>query len=147
MAVKKINAGVDFVQETSKPRKKFTPEEIEIMRQKDNELVYGVFKYHECKGGTLRFMANFYKNDKPKIYTLVDNERYHLPLIVARHLNNDVAIKLYEPVKNVGLGNLSSGIDSTMKVKQVIHKTGFYSLDFKDVGENNQTSLLTVERA
>jgi hypothetical protein len=58
-------------------------------KEKDNKIVEGVFRFHEVPGGTLNFVFRMYKGDPIKRYTLVDGQRYSLPLGVVKHLNKN----------------------------------------------------------
>lgn len=59
-------------------------------RDKDHELVTGLFKYDEHKGGTLRFRFKKYAKDPYTQWELTDGVRYKLPRMIARHLNTNV---------------------------------------------------------
>lgn len=63
-------------------------EKIEEMRLKDREIVVGTFRFHEVKGGHIKFDFNKYKNDPVEKYLLVDGYRYALPRGVAKHLRD-----------------------------------------------------------
>ena len=49
---------------------------LEAMRERDNELVTGIFRYIEHKGGTLRFRYKKYAQDEFKAYELTDGIKY-----------------------------------------------------------------------
>ena len=146
MAVKKNNPGIDLLEDKHKLRKKFTPEELEVMRLRDLEEVTGIFRNYEQRGGIVSFMCSFHKGDKPKLYTLVDGATYTLPRCVCEHIENDVAYKIYENINKLGLRNLSSGLEANYKVKQVIHKIGFQPIDMKDVRRPDYQQIAVVER-
>lgn len=63
---------------------------LEEQREKDHELVTGLFKHNEYSGGTLRFRFKKYPRDEYKQYELVDGQRYRIPRMVAYHLNTNV---------------------------------------------------------
>lgn len=77
-----------------KDEKKLTKIELqknlEAMRERDNELVTGIFRYIEHPRSVLRFRYKKYAGDEYKAYELWDGERYRLPRMVARHLNQNV---------------------------------------------------------
>ena len=58
-------------------------------RDKDRELVKGIFRFHECPGGEMSFVFKAYKGDKIEKYTVVDGQVHSVPLGVAKHLNNN----------------------------------------------------------
>jgi hypothetical protein len=114
-----------------------------MQRDKDREPVKGVFKYHENQGGVLKFSIKLYKEDKVETYELVDGGIYTLPRGVATHLNKNTFYPVYEHSR---VAVESSGIPE-LKVKQKIFRTGFYPLDFVDVGESEQQAgLVTMGR-
>ena len=57
------------------------------MRDKDREMVKGIFKDFECPGGQLSFSFKKYKEDPIETFTMVDGGIYTVPLGVAKHLN------------------------------------------------------------
>jgi hypothetical protein len=77
-----------------KDEKKLTKVELqknlEARRERDNELVTGIFRYIEHPRSVLRFRFKKYAGDEYKAYELWDGERYRLPRMVARHLNQGV---------------------------------------------------------
>lgn len=63
-----------------------------IMRkqqERDKKTVEGIFHFKEVSGGTLSFSLRLYPGDPIKKYTLVDGQRYSLPLGVVKHLNKN----------------------------------------------------------
>lgn len=76
-----------------KEEKKLTVAEvgkkISAMREKDNELVSGIFRFLEHPKGILRFKFKKYAGDEYKAYELVDGMAYRLPRMVVKHLNNN----------------------------------------------------------
>lgn len=71
---------------------------LEEQREKDHELVSGLFKYDEYKGGTIRFRFKKYQRDPYAQYELTDGHRYRIPRMVARHLNQNVHYLKYSHV-------------------------------------------------
>ncbi|MGD8305146.1 MAG: hypothetical protein PVF17_00700, partial [Ignavibacteria bacterium] len=62
---------------------------LEEMRQEDHKKVRGVFRSLKPAGGSLSFYFRKYKGDPIEKYVLEDGKEYELPLMVARHLNED----------------------------------------------------------
>lgn len=116
---------------------------LNMQRDKDREPVRGVFKYHENQGGVLKFSIKLHKEDQVETYELVDGGIYTLPRGVATHLNKNTYYPIYEHSR---LAKEASGVPE-LTVKQKVFRTGFYPLDFVDVGESEQQAgLATVER-
>lgn len=147
MAIKKNDASIELLVEKPKLRKRFTPEELELRRQRDLEEITGIFRNYEQRGGLKQFICSFHKNDKPLIYTLIDGGTYTLPRCVAEHIENDVAYKIYENINKLGLRNLSTGLEANYKVKSTVHITGFQPIDMKDVRRPDYKEVVLVERA
>lgn len=116
---------------------------LKMQRDKDREPVKGIFKYHENQGGVLKFSIKLYKEDQVETYELVDGGIYTLPRGVATHLNKNTFYPVYEHSR---VAKDVTGIPE-LKVRQKVYRTGFYPLDFVDVGEQEQqANLVTVER-
>jgi hypothetical protein len=49
---------------------------LKYMRDKDRELVKGIFKYYEVPGGVMEFSYKAYKEDQVEKFTLYDGELY-----------------------------------------------------------------------
>ena len=109
-------------------------------RDQDSELVVGVFKNLETKGGTARFSYRVHKDDENEIYELVDGERYRLKRGVARHLNNQCYYKEYQHMKGeYGETGVRAGFNDgrlhsqdKMQVSKKIHRFAFHSLEYMD---------------
>lgn len=109
------------------------------LRDKDREMVRGIFRFYESPGFTLSFSFRKYKEDKTERYDLVDNQIYSIPLGVAKHLNTNGAYPIHTYAKDER-GN------SIQRIGQKIHRFGFQSLEFVDVEELSQTKqIVTVE--
>lgn len=120
---------------------------IKRMRDRDAELVVGIFKNLENPAvggsrGSVLFGYKAYHNDPYEMYELVDGERYQLPRGVARHLNNNCYYKEYEHMKgefgSTGVRQGSAGAaDGRLKGQQLqmsrkIHRYAFHSLEYMD---------------
>lgn len=110
-------------------------------RDKDREIVKGMFKFYEVPGGVMSFVYRAYKQDKTERYDLVDGEIYSIPLGVARHLNKNGWYPIHAYAMNeVGV--------PTMKLGQKKRRFGFQSLEFVDIddlSEERGNSIITVE--
>ena len=110
---------------------------LQYMKDKDAELVKGIFKFHERPGGTLEFDYRFYKGPIEK-YELTDNTVYDLPLGVARHLNKSGRYPIHEH-KLDEFGHPSQTIGHN------VARYGFHSLEFTDISDAINPSELIPE--
>lgn len=113
---------------------------LDAMHERDNEKVTGIFRYIEHQGGTLRFMFKKYPQDELKKYEFTDGERYQIPRMVARHLNQGIHYTEYKHLDNNfgeqgirgaindGSGKLRGHMYATRKVP----RCEFRSLEFMD---------------
>lgn len=113
---------------------------LEASRERDNELVTGIFRYIEHPKGTLRFRYKKYAQDEFKAYELTDGQKYKLPRMVARHLNSNVHYIEYKRLdKNLGEMGMIAGINDgslqcpeRMQVTSKVPRCEFRSLEFMD---------------
>jgi hypothetical protein len=104
------------------------PANLKYQRDKDRELVKGIFRYYEVPGGMMSFMYRAYKEDPVEKYDLVDGGVYTLPLGVAKHLNKNAKV----PVHSYQVDENGKPI---ARVGEKISRVGFQSLEFVDVEE------------
>src|SRR5882757_10396624 len=62
---------------------------LKFLRDRDRQIVKGIFRFYEVPGGILQFSIRLWKEDQVENYTLKDGDVYELPLGVARHLNKN----------------------------------------------------------
>lgn len=98
---------------------------LEIQRQKDKELVKGIFRFHEVPGGQVKFPYKAYKNDQVEHYTLVDGETYTIPFGVARHLNTNCWYPQHAY-------QLDADGKPKMQIGRRVQRMSFQSLEFTD---------------
>ena len=109
-------------------------------RDKDREIVKGMFKFYEVPGGLMSFVYREYKQDQTERYDLVDGEIYSIPLGVARHLNKNGWYPVHTYTMN------EAGVPS-MKVGQKKRRFGFQSLEFVDIDDlTEDKGIITVEK-
>jgi hypothetical protein len=113
---------------------------LRYQRDKDRELVRGVFKFYEVEGGSLNFVHRAYKEDQVERYDLIDGQIYTLPLGVAKHLNKSG----WYPVH--AFAQTESGVP-VAKIGQKVRRYGFSSLEFVDIDDLTPIGgpLVTVE--
>lgn len=106
--------------------RKLTKEEIKKMRDNDHKMVKGVFRHLEVPGGSLTFAFKKYPGDQVETYAMKDGEKYEVPLMVAKHLNQNC----WYPKHQWLLDSAGAPIrDSGKKVK----RCSFESLEFHDL--------------
>jgi len=135
--------------------KKITKEafakQIEKMRDRDSELVTGIFNNRENRNGGAMFNFKLYPNEEFKDYWLRDGERYMIPRGVARHLNNGCYYKEYSHMSGqqgeqgvrVGANDGRLRPIETMQTATKVHRYEFRSLEFMDDDINMYPTNLT----
>lgn len=97
---------------------------IAAMREKDNEMVTGIFKNRDGEG-KISFSYGKYKEDGTSVYEFNDGGTYTIPRMVANHLNQSTAVPQREYATNP---------DGTKSLHTVIRKKNkryeFISTDF-----------------
>ena len=101
---------------------------IEQQRERDKQLVRGIFRFHEVPGGRMMFVFKKYKGDPLQRYELVDGQEYTIPLGVAKHLTQDVWYPEHENVVD-DQGKVIA------RVGRKIRRCSFESLEFMDIEE------------
>jgi len=128
-----------IVKKQPKTTKEDFAKELIRRRERDAELVAGVFKNLETPGGEHKFQYKAYKGDDYVTYALQDGERYKLPRGVARHLNNNCFYKEYRhlPQQYEGVAVQHAYNDGRLQTTnwqeaRKIHRFAFHSLEFMD---------------
>lgn len=114
-----------------KPRRntnKITEEQMRKMREKDHKMVKGIFRCFEPRGGSMSFSFKKYKGDEVLKYTMVDGDILEIPLMVAKHLNQNCWYPRHSHVLDAN-GNPSVHIGKKEK------RCSFDSLEFIDLEE------------
>jgi hypothetical protein len=121
-----------------KMTKEILKKEIAKKKERDSEMVTGIFKNLEAPGGSVRFVFDIY-GEGLKNYELFDGERYTIPRGVARHLNNGCFYKEYRHLKGeFGDQGIRAGYnDGSLKAENMystrkVHRFSFQSLEFMD---------------
>lgn len=103
--------------------RKISGDEMRRMRDKDNKIVKGVFRCYEPRGGSFTFSFKKYKGDPVLKLILVDGETYDLPLMVAKHLNQNCWYPKHSYVLDInGVPSVHAG--------QKVKRCSFESLEF-----------------
>ncbi len=111
---------------TRRNPRKITDEEMKKMREKDHKVVKGIFRTYEPRGGSMTFSFKKYKGDDVLKYTLVDGEIYSIPLMVAKHLNQNCSYPKHSYV-------LDADGKPSVEVGKKVPRCSFESLEFQDI--------------
>lgn len=106
--------------------RKITDEEMREMKKKDHKIVKGIFRCYEPRGGSLTFSFRKYKGDNVLKYTMVDGDTYDVPLMVARHLNQNCYYPQHSHV-------LDANGHPSVQVGKKVQRCSFESLEFQDL--------------
>lgn len=127
-----------------RPEQKMTKEEfakqIRKLRDRDSEMVTGIFKNLETPGGGARFMYKQYPGDDFVAYELFDGQAYRIPRGVARHLNNNCFYWEYQHMNGESgeQGLRLSPVDARMgktdsyTTRRKVHRFAFHSLEYME---------------
>ena len=118
--------------------KKKQPQSLKYQRDKDREMVKGIFRFYEVPGGSMSFNFRKYKEDPIERYDFVDGQVYTIPLGVAKHLTKNGCYPVHRYMKDDS-GNVS------MRVGQKVNRFGFESLEFMDIDDlPNQSDEIVI---
>ena len=131
--------------------------QIRRMRDRDAEMVTGIFKNLEnpaSAGGRGAVMFSFkkYPGDPFLQYELCDGERYTIPRGVAHHLNNNCFYREYQHLPGeFGTQGIRQGIadgrlhTNNVQMSKKVHRYAFHSLEYMDDDRDMiQTNLVEV---
>jgi hypothetical protein len=115
--------------------------DMKYQRDKDREMVRGIFRFYEVPGGSVSFVFRQYKEDPVEKYEMVDGQIYTIPLGVAKHLNKNC----WYPVHAYAQDEAGS---ASVKIGQRVNRVGFQSLEFVDSDDLSTMpeSIITVEK-
>jgi hypothetical protein len=124
----------------SNVQKAVDKKDLKYLRDKDREMVKGIFKFYEVPGGSMSFCFKKYKGDPIEKFDMVDGNVYTVPLGVAKHLNNDC----HYPIHSYSTD--SNGIP-LQKISERVNRCGFQSLEFMEMEDFDRGSkhIVTVE--
>lgn len=143
MAEKAVNSAASekaLTVSAMEAKKQSVAANLRYQRDKDREMVKGIFKFHEVDGGGLSFVYKMYKDDPVERYDFVDGQVYTIPLGVAKHLNKNG----WYPVHQYMTDEYGK---PTMKIGQKVRRFGFNSLEFVDIDDLTPVGgpVVTVE--
>lgn len=119
---------------TSKPVKK----DLKYMRDRDREMVRGIFRFFEVPGGNMAFSFRKYKEDEVESFSLNDGEIYILPRGVAHHLSNNC----WYPEHAYKMDDHGKAVAQITKKKR---RCSFEPLDFMDASSIAELSPANIE--
>lgn len=110
------------------------------MRDKNRELVKGIFRFYEIPGGLMEFVFKEFKNEPVEKYSMTDGHIYSIPLGVAKHLNKNGWYPIHAHAVD------ENGVPR-QRIGKKVRRFGFQSLEFVDTGdiESGDTGLITIE--
>lgn len=103
--------------------RKITQDEMRKLREADHKMVKGVFRCYEPRGGSFTFSFKKHKGDNVQKYTMVDGHTYDVPLMVAKHLNQNCWYPKHSYV-------LDAEGNPTVHTGQKVQRCSFESLEF-----------------
>ena len=112
---------------------------LRYLRDRDREMVKGIFKFYEVEGGTMSFVYKAYKEDPVERYDFADGQLYSIPIGVAKHLNKNgwYPMHVYSTDENG---------KPLQKIGQKVRRFGFVSTEFMDLDDLEAPSrIITVE--
>ncbi len=125
--------------------------QVEANRERDIELVTGIFTYREKPGQKLCFKFKKYAQDPFKKYELEDGKRYRIPRMVAKHLNTNCYYSEYQrlggPLASTDVYAAGTGNEDTyanMYSLKKIHRTEFRSLEFMDEDLGTKSDIMEI---
>ncbi len=120
-------------------------------KERDREMVTGMYTNKEKRGGKLEFMFFKYAEDGPMKYTFEDGKLYRIPRMIAKHLNNNCFYKEYTAAKgflgNEGYQAAATGTESTssrMYAVNKVRRAEFRSLEFMEDDLTPNTQLTEI---
>lgn len=132
-ALKRISMARQQEVATKAPKK-----DLKYLRDRDREMVRGIFRFFEVPGGNMSFSFRKYKEDEVENFSLNDGEIYTLPRGVAHHLSN-----------NCWYPEHQYKMDDSGKPTQVLTKKkrrcSFEPLDFLDLETMNELAPVNIE--
>ena len=125
---------------------------LDYLHAKDNEKVKGIFRFYEVPGGTISFPFRKYLKDEVETYTMTDGQLYTVPLMVAKHLNENCWYPEYGHIPGetgIKSGHTPNGMNPTHGMRQAVkikvRRMGFQSLEFMDIEGLNSPDSQIIE--
>ena len=144
----------DVSTKTSNPTNKLSKEDVKRLmnawRDRDAELVTGIFKNNEAPGQSTTFRYKAYKGDDYKEWFFEDGEKYQIPRGIARHLNTACYTKEYKHLPNeAGTFGIRAAVkdgsparNEQLMSERKVYRYSFLSLEFEPDELDMQPSKL-----
>ena len=136
--VQSNSLAADLDQKSAVIKRKLTPEQVEFMRQRDREMVRGIFRFFEVPGGNMSFSYRKYKGDQVESFSMNDGEIYTVPRGVASHLSNNC----WYPESAHKMDEFGRIVAQVNKKKR---RCSFEPLDFMDEASLRELSPSNIE--
>ena len=140
--MKTAHTGTAVPLRTKKISRAEAAKKLAYQRDKESEMVRGIFRFHECEGAAMKFPFKKYKGDEVIHYNLMDGQEYTIPLAVARHLNKNGSYPVHAYA-------LSESGASSVRVGHKVRRFSFQSLDFMDANDSIEpgfNDIVTIEK-
>jgi len=127
--------------ETKKEHKSNLPikgKDLKYQRDRDREMVRGIFRFFEVPGGNMSFSFRKYREDEIETFSFTDGEIYTIPRGVAHHLSNNC----WYPEHSYKLDENGKPIMTVSKKKR---RCSFEPLEFMDVADLNELTPSNIE--
>ena len=112
----------------SRNTRKLSKDEIRGMKGKDHKMVKGIFRCYEPRGGNISFSFKKYAGDDLLEYSMKDGDIYTIPLMVAKHLNQNCWYPKHTHV-------LDSNGNASVDIGKKVNRCSFESLEFQTEDE------------
>lgn len=116
----------------SKNTNKLISKELNDRKEKDHKMVKGIFRCFEPREGSITFAFKKYAGDEVLKYTMVDGDTYDVPVMVAKHLNQNCWYPKHAHV-------LDANGKPSVEIGQRVKRCSFESLEFQFEDEIEKT--------
>lgn len=112
--------------------------DLKYARDKDREMVRGIFRFFEVPGGNMSFSFRKYREDEVETFSLNDGDIYTIPRGVAHHLSNNC----WYPEHAYKMDDHGR---PSMQVTKKKRRCSFEPLDFMDADDINDLTPSNLE--
>ena len=149
-----IFKNADVSSKTKPSNNKLTRDDVKRLmnswRDRDAELVTGIFKNNEAPGQSTTFRYKAYPGDDYKEWFFEDGEKYQIPRGIARHLNTACYTKEYKHLPNeTGTFGIRAAVkdgsparNEQLMSERKVYRYSFLSLEFEPDDLDMQPSKL-----
>lgn len=112
--------------------------DLKYQRDRDREMVRGIFRFFEVPGGNMAFSFRKYREDEIETFSLNDGEIYTIPRGVAHHLSNNC----WYPESAYKMNEAGQHVTMVSKKKR---RCSFEPLEFMDINDLNELTPANIE--